>query len=374
MARVTEALIERRRGRMIASLFLLVVAFAIAFVILSFADPDIMAFLHVTPAAGRIGFLALTFGLLALVWEKEREYRRLDARLHRERLLSAAFRSRIDVLETLLQAGDPRGSQLVRSRFLAAVSHELRTPLTSIIGFSQTLEHHWEHLDDEKKAQAVQAIESESHRLWRVVERILDAARVELEGVTIEPRFHDVRRTMEAALQPFREEERSRIALLLPKRSLMAEVDPFVLNRTISNLVDNALRYTEGDVQVVMHAEKDQLVVRVHDHGPGLSPDQVAEATQPLLRVEENVKSGTGLGLHVVRTLVAEHGGNFEMSSDASGTTVLVNLPRYAPHSGGITSQHGAAERMMMKTVPGAAAESIGWTRVDSGRRLPDAP
>lgn len=452
MPRVTETSIERRRGRMLASLFLLVVAFATALVILSFADPNILTFLNVTPGAARLGFLALTLGLLALVWEKDREYRRLGERLHREQLLGAAFRSRLDVLEGLLRAGERlnaplavdevltvllesaldlsgavggratlvgagggdlevsrtvhahgwatddlervslplevdggsiatiellfpkeawtresalevlerfgaqaagtleratllsrdraaldslRASQLVRSRFLAAVSHELRTPLTSIIGFAQTLDHHWNRLEETKKVQAVQAIEGESQRLWRVVERMLDAARVELEGVSIEPRFHDVRRTVDEALAPFLQDERSRVAVLLPKKALRAEVDPFVMSRTVSNLVDNALRYTEGDVQVVVHQEGEKIVIRVHDDGPGLTRAQLANATQPLFRVEENVKSGSGLGLHVVRTLVAEHHGTFDMSSDESGTTVVVTLPRRAERRSG---------------------------------------
>lgn len=447
MARITEAGIERRRGRILGSLLLLLVAFASAFVIFSFADPDVLTFLHVTPGAARLGFLLLTFGLLALVWEKEREYRRVSEELHRQRLLGAAFRSRLDVVEGLLRAGERlnaplgvdevlavlldaaldlaggvggratltdedgadlqvtqhvpahgwekdslrtvtiplkvnggsianielffpaeqdvpdvvavevlerfagqaaqtleratlvardraaldnlRASQIVRSRFLAAVSHELRTPLTSIIGFSQTLDHHWKRLDEDRKVQAVQAIGTESNRLWRMVERMLDAARLELEGMNVQPRLHDVRRTVARTLKPFLEREPDRLVLEAEEDPLTVEVDPFVVSRAISNLVDNSLKYTEGLVRVRSSKEEDNLVLRVQDEGPGLTPEQLAEATQPLFRVEDNVKSGTGLGLHVVRSLVAEHHGTFEMQSGASGTCVVVTLPSH---------------------------------------------
>lgn len=445
MARMTEAYIERSRRRLLGSLFLLLVAFSGALVLLSFLGSEIGNFFDVTPAVARLGFLALTLGLLALVWERERSYRKVIERLRQERLLSEGFRNRLDVMEALLKTGERlqaplavdevlgvllesaidltgavggtaslkgdlsglevaassppspeweerelqtiaiplrsdshvvaeielmlppdrqsheagldvldrfagqaattleragmarrersaldhlRASQLVKSRFLATVSHELRTPLTSIIGFAQTLDHHWERLSEDRKHQAIGAIGTESHRLWRIVERMLDAARVELQGVTVKPREHDVRETVVSSLRPLLAREKNRIDFLLPTSEVRANLDPFVIDRVTSNLVDNALKYTDEGVHVVLHPETDHVTLRVQDGGPGLDGEALGMVTEPLFRVETNARSGTGLGLHVVRMLVQEHGGEFEIQSDRTGTVVTVRLPR----------------------------------------------
>ncbi len=219
-------------------------------------------------------------------------------------------------------------SNLVKSRFLTTISHELRTPLTSIIGYSKTLDNHWDRLEPEQKRDFVREIEKQGGRLCRLIERILEAARVELQGVQIEPVQHDVRTSVQKALAPFMATDGHRIKLGLPELPVEAEVDPFVVDQVLSNLVDNALRYTKGDVRVSLDCYRSSVTMSVTDNGDGIDPKQLNLVLEPLYRIDENIQSGTGLGLHIVRTLVESHGGRGEIRSGSTGTSIAVKLPR----------------------------------------------
>ncbi|HJR44099.1 MAG TPA: HAMP domain-containing sensor histidine kinase [Actinomycetota bacterium] len=221
-------------------------------------------------------------------------------------------------------------SNLVKSRFLTTISHELRTPLTSIIGYSKTLDNHWSRLEDGQKREFVREIEKQGNRLCRLVERILEAARVELQGVVIEPVLHDVRHSVQKALAPFMATEADRLKVGLPPRPIEAEIDPFVVDQVLSNLVDNALRYTKGEVRVSLDCYRSSVTISVSDNGEGIDPKQLNLVLEPLYRIDENVQSGTGLGLHIVRTLVESHGGRGEIRSGSTGTSIAIKLPRTA--------------------------------------------
>jgi len=221
-------------------------------------------------------------------------------------------------------------SNLVKSRFLTTISHELRTPLTSIIGYSKTLSNHWMRLQEDQKREFVLEIEKQGNRLARLVERILEAARVELQGVVIEPVLHDVRSSVQRGVAPFMATEADRIRVALPERPIEAEIDPFVIDQVLSNLVDNALRYTSGMVRVSVDAYRSSVTIAVSDEGDGIDPKQLNLVLEPLYRIDENIQSGTGLGLHIVRTLVESHGGRGEIRSGSTGTSIAIKLPRTA--------------------------------------------
>jgi signal transduction histidine kinase len=160
-----------------------------------------------------------------------------------------------------------------------------------------------------------------------LVERILEAARVELEGMTVRRIVHDVRRSVERAIASFPYDV-SRLDVAMPDAEVNGEMDPFVIEQAVQNLVDNALRYTTGPVRVSLDGYRNSVVISVEDQGPGMSASDLQVVKKPLMRVDENVHSGTGLGLHIVATLVADHGGTLDIRSGEQGTTASVKLPR----------------------------------------------
>lgn len=272
-------------------------------------------------------------GLLTLV--RPRAARDLDAATLGvlERFGSRAarlIRKAAEVNTASASAAYLEASNLVKSRFLTTISHELRTPLTSIIGYAKTLGNHWLRLDEEQKRDFVREIEKQGERMARLVERILEAARVELQGVVIEPVLHDVRTSVQRGVAPFMATEADRIRVALPERPIEAEIDPFVIDQVLSNLVDNALRYTTGSVRISVDAYRSSVTISVSDEGDGIDPKQLNLVLEPLYRIDENIQSGTGLGLHIVRTLVESHGGRGEIRSGSTGTHIAVKLPRTA--------------------------------------------
>jgi signal transduction histidine kinase len=216
----------------------------------------------------------------------------------------------------------------VKSRFLTTVSHELRTPLTSIIGYSATLENHWQRLEDAQRREFIHEIRNQGDRLDRVVERMLEAARVQLDGVSIEPGIHDLRTSIQKALAPFRTNDGSRIQVTLPRAAVHAVIDPTVFEQVVSNLVDNSLRYTSGSVRVALETYQSIVTITVDDDGPGMDATKLPLMLEPLQRIDENVHSGTGLGLHLVKTMVEALGGRGEIRTGSSGTTVTIMLLR----------------------------------------------
>ena len=216
-----------------------------------------------------------------------------------------------------------RATNLARAQFLATISHELRTPLTSVIGYAATLGRHWDRLPEAQRKEFVTSIREQGMGLGRTVDRLLQAARVELEDVVIEPVSHDIRGSITNAMSLFPEGGRLRISL--PDQMVLAEVDPFVLDQVLSNLVDNALRYTGGGVEVSLQASSRYVVVAVRDEGAGKESQATFESTPP---GAQEACPGPGFGLRVVRSLVGDHGGRFELTSDRDGTTATVTLPR----------------------------------------------
>jgi signal transduction histidine kinase len=219
-------------------------------------------------------------------------------------------------------------ANLVKSRFLATVSHELRTPLTSVIGYSATLENHWEKLSDPQKRDFVREIHVQGRKLHRLVERVLEAARIEIEGGTINPVRHDVRMSVKGALLTFGAEN-ERLELRVPSTPLEADADPAVIEQVVSNLVDNALRYTDGHVTVSLDAMGNRMTLSVADEGPGVSLE-MASVRSGRIVLDPHHSQGAGLGLHIVQTLVEDHGGSVELRPDPGLSSIVVTLPRRA--------------------------------------------
>lgn len=439
MQHAHQADLERLRRKLLNAAFMLLVAFAGLSVALSFAGNDLLVPARAYPVAARLGVFALTVAFMALVWEREGNLRRTTEKLTTERMLTAAFESRLRALEALIAASDRldvplglddalrvvldgaidisgaaggaveivgghsdialiqghrserhdggnglrvsleangtrfgvleltppaatggfdpaalealhrfasraasalvdsgvrddrrasiaylRAASFVKSKFLSTVSHELRTPLTSVIGYSSTLVKHWGRLSHEQRSEFLDVVQDQGLRLGRLVERLLEAAHLEIDADLIEPVRHDVRKSVLNALSLFPRSERLRTQL--PPEPVIAEIDPLVIDQAVSNLVDNALRHTNGLVEVKLAATGAAIEIAVLDRGPGLSPAELDGILHPG-RDDRRSFAGAGFGLHIVRRVVAQHDGTFDLVAEAGGTKALVRLP-----------------------------------------------
>ena len=226
-----------------------------------------------------------------------------------------------------------RRLETVRRDFVANVSHELRTPLTVVSGFAETL------LDDTlpqaQRAQFTQTILANTRRMQRIVDDLLDLSRIESGGWRPNPMTVDVRAIVGeifAGVKAAAEAKQIRLVADIPADNGVLYADPTALRQVLSNLVDNALRYTtSGSVTIYARAEPEGVSIGVRDTGAGISPEHLPRIFERFYRADaarSRQDGGTGLGLAIVKHMMERHGGSVNAESVAgAGTTVTAFFP-----------------------------------------------
>lgn len=274
--------------------------------------------------AVKLGFLALGGGYVAVVvggWKRERARIRAEAdEAGRARALEAEQRER-----ALERARDEaRAESLARSRFLARVANELRGPVSGLIALARALER--EPMTDGQR-RSVRTITQRGLHLRRIIDEVLDIARVEMGSLELGP----------VALEPALREVLDRARQAAERRDVRLPVDPPVeadiwvmandrkLKQVFANLLSNAIRYNSspGEVRLSCDHGPGTIRVSVTDTGPGIPADRIQSLFRPFDRpVAEAGMGGTGLGLPVARSLVEGMGGRLGVESypDAGST------------------------------------------------------
>ncbi len=230
-------------------------------------------------------------------------------------------------------------AQRIKDDFLSIVSHELRTPLTSIQGYAQLLEARMRDSSGEKELSQMRVIRSQVMRMRRLVDDLLDVSRIDRRGgVSIEPESLDLAEEIrEAAARTTREHPQRSVTVEAPE-SLPIVADRDRVGQVLTNLLDNAIKYSPegGPVTVRASAAGDAVEVCVLDTGVGISPDQAESVFDRFFQVDEDAGrrfGGLGLGLYITRAIVHSHGGDISAGPNAGagkGTEIRFTLPRKA--------------------------------------------
>jgi signal transduction histidine kinase len=160
-----------------------------------------------------------------------------------------------------------------------------------------------------------------------------DARALESDGFDLDVAAHDLRTLAAPIVQMMdRFSERHPVVLAVPESAVMVQADAGRLQRVLENLVNNAIKYSPdgGAVEVSVALEGDQAVLRVRDHGIGISPDALPQIFDRSYRAPEaaTYAPGLGLGLSIASQVVSRHGGSIDAAAaDGSGTVVSVRLP-----------------------------------------------
>jgi len=245
---------------------------------------------------------------------------------------SAQERSALVMLRDVTRA---RQLEQMRKDFVANVTHELRTPLTSIQGFAETLLEG--ALEDPDTARHfVEIMHRESSHLSALIDELLDLSRVESGKFRLQRRPTPPAELIEAAvsrLAPKAEKKGIRLTAEVPGVLPPVDGDPDRLIQVLSNLVDNAVKYTPADGRVTVSAWKSEGGVRiaVQDTGPGIPQADLGRIFERFYRVDKarsRATGGTGLGLAIAKHIVEAHGGAIEVASEVGrGSTFTVILP-----------------------------------------------
>jgi two-component system, OmpR family, phosphate regulon sensor histidine kinase PhoR len=251
--------------------------------------------------------------------------------LHHARLYEAQNRL-ISELKTADQA---------KSDFLATLSHELRTPLTSIAGYIEILRDLDAGPLTAAQARMLETVDRSTARLRHVIEDVLTLSRIEsgaFRTAMMPVDLADVITAAVAALRPAAARKEVSLALSYPgpDSNLLVAGDSGQLDRVLVTLLSNAVKFTpeHGEVHVSARAEGPELVVEIRDTGLGIPACDQADLFTRFFRGSNAVARsipGAGLGLAIVRTVVANHGGEIDLQSQEDvGTVATVRLPLLA--------------------------------------------
>ncbi len=228
-----------------------------------------------------------------------------------------------------------RAVETLKSDFVATVSHELRTPLAAIYGAALTLRRDDVRLGEPQRAGLLEVIASESDRLARIVNDILWASRLESRAMQTTIQRCDGADLARGVVDAARAYVPPNIQLGLeaPDGAPPVAADPDKLRQILTNLVDNALKYSPegGRVGVRLTVDGRRLRFAVRDEGLGIPPSEHRRIFEKFYRLDPNLTrgvGGTGLGLYISRELAQRMGGRIWVeSSGVGGSTFLLELP-----------------------------------------------
>jgi signal transduction histidine kinase len=217
----------------------------------------------------------------------------------------------------------------LKSNFIALAAHELRTPVTSVHGVVSTLDRLHDQLSDDDRRELEHALRTQSERLRRLVDQLLDLSRLEGEAVTIQPVPIQVRAEVEQLVDAWTPERDVKVEVEIDD-GLNVVVDPTVFERVVSNLITNAVRHGAPPIRVSAAQSDRHFRLAVEDSGSGVPPEFVADLFERFSRSAEARARGlgSGLGLSIARSYARAHGGDLVYAAgQADGARFELVIP-----------------------------------------------
>lgn len=307
--------LTRERRRLWRVTFLIIGALVAGIVFLS-SDGSDVALPDFLPSQRMLAFglvgIAITF--MAYAIDSERKLTRLALGLLAERS------ERL----TLAEAGAEQRD------FISITAHELRTPLTVIKGFVATLAAREGIIDADRRGRYLQIVNDQADRLARLVDDLMEVSRIDAGRLSLAAEPLEVPALI-AGLVDAHEKWQGRVRVTSATVPAIS-ADLRRIEAVIVNLVENALKYSDGDVDVSVRQPADgDVAIAVRDAGRGIAPEELDGLFQKFHRLPEAAEGdvpGTGLGLYIVRALVEAHGGTVDVASTVGrGSTFTVTLP-----------------------------------------------
>ncbi len=215
--------------------------------------------------------------------------------------------------------------QQVQTTFLAAVSHDLRTPLAAIVGAASALQTQASKLDGAEQQRLLASIAGEASYLSTLTENTLQLLQLNTAEQSFKRDWESMEEIVGAVLARLRQRD--------PKRRIKSKIvpglpllwaNPVLIAQLVSNLLDNALKYSESDIELAVGAANGRLQVSVKDRGPGIDPAVQKMLFQPYRHSDQAGPHGAGLGLALCHAIAAAHGGGLAFRPRQNGGSCFV--------------------------------------------------
>ncbi len=226
-------------------------------------------------------------------------------------------------------------SESIKNDFISSVSHELRTPLTAIKGWGETLMY--DNTDKKDMQKGMHVIMSETERLSSMVEELLDFSRMQSGKLKlIMGKFDLIAELSDAVLMYTQKAKREEKSLIYNEPEIFESYygDKNRLRQVFINVIDNALKYSDGGDSITVSAalKSNVYIIAVEDTGCGISSNDLPKIKNKFYKANLT-RRGSGIGLAVADEIVCRHGGSLSVDSiEGSGTTVTIHLPLKRKH------------------------------------------
>lgn len=225
-----------------------------------------------------------------------------------------------------------------RDVFLAVASHELKTPISTLSATAQLLKRRLSRtggLDPDQVQESLKHIDEQSRRLTRLISHLLDVSRLNANRLELDRVRVDLAGLVRDAVSRSQSTTTCHALLLSAPERLEALVDPLRVEQVVTNLLDNACKYSPagGSIEVELRGVDPTARLSVRDHGVGIPPERRARIFDRFYQAHsEGYLSGMGLGLYISREVVEQHGGRIWVEfPDDGGSRFVVELPLGTP-------------------------------------------
>lgn len=259
-----------------------------------------------------------------------RRYRANDLRLAEDLARRAAL-----ALDNALLYREAQQALQARDAFLSVAAHELKTPATLILAHAELLQRRAERegTSSERDLRSLRMLGSQTHRLDRLIQAVLDVSRLQGGSLVLDRRSLDLVELARHVVEEFTVMVSDhQLLFVAPSDPQIVEGDSLRLEQVLQNLVQNAIKYspTGSTIRVQVERRDAEVALTIRDQGIGVPEAIIPELFRPFYRAK-NVDpgiAGLGIGLYVVKELVTLHGGSIQVeSSEGQGSTFTVLLP-----------------------------------------------
>jgi two-component system, OmpR family, sensor histidine kinase ArlS len=216
-----------------------------------------------------------------------------------------------------------------QKQFVSDASHELKTPLTVIMSYANFLRRHGTE-DKEMAEEAIEAIHSEATRIQKMTETFLDLANIEKEDV-LELKEVNLVSLCQSILKQLKDVYKREIIFHYEKNSLTIRADELKIKQAIIILLDNAMKYSKEQIEVFIEKNESHAIIRVKDYGIGIPQKEINNIFERFYRVDKarsRETGGTGLGLHIAKSIMKLHNGEIKITSqEGFGTEAVLFFP-----------------------------------------------
>jgi PAS domain S-box-containing protein len=223
----------------------------------------------------------------------------------------------------------------LKSRFVSMASHEFRTPLAAILATTETLTLYRARMDAAQINARLDKIRQQVTHMQDIMEDVLRLARMQAGRIEFNPAEDDLHALCGEIIEEFESQTafRGRILFKPSATPVIAVFDRRLLRQVITNVVHNALKYSDKQVDINLHQDDRQITLTVKDEGIGIPPEDMKRMFEPFHRATNvGTISGTGLGLSITEQAVKLHNGTITVESEVDvGTTLVVVIPNKLP-------------------------------------------